>query len=218
MLTTLALTLCLLAPLPPGAARPALSQQPAPPPPPAEAAPPVPPQPPAAPLLAQPARPPQPPPPPEPPRPPRAPRAPEGPPPPASLVNVEVELTITDQTGTGTPEKKTVSLIVSDGNMGRIRASAVARPSERTGNVPTALNVDVTPQLQANGLIQLHLTMFYQPLRSLQAGDPTQTSPTELNQSLSVLLHDGQPLVVSRAADPVTDRRISVEVKAAVLK
>lgn len=192
------------------------SVQPPPPPPPPAAEPPAPPQPAAAPRAPQAPRPA---PAPQPPSPPPALLPPDAPPPPPrSLVNVQIELTITDEMAADAPQKKTVSLIVSDGNNGRIRASANARPSDRTGVVPAALNVDALPRIQPNGLIQLYVTMFYQPLRTVQAGDPAQTSPTELNQSLSVLLRDGQPLVVSRAADPVTDRRISVEVKATILK
>jgi hypothetical protein len=134
------------------------------------------------------------------------------------LVNIQIELTITDQLSKGAPEVKSVSLIAADGTMGRIRASAVARPSDRTGNVPSALNVDARPLLRVNDLIHLELTLFYQPLRTVQDGEPSQMAPTELNQSLSVLLHDGKPMVVSQAADPITDRRITVQVKASVMK
>jgi hypothetical protein len=196
-------------------AAPAPGAAPAPPSPAVPGVPAVPPVP-GARLQDQP--PPKPPAPPGAPLPPAAPQPPGPPQPPGRLVNVQVELTIRDQFGSGMPETKTVSLIVSDANMGRVRASAVARPSERTGTVPSVLNVDARPRVQANGLIHLELTLLYQPLRTVQSGEPSQTSPTELNQSLSVLLQDGKPLVVSQAADPVTDRRISVEAKATVLK
>jgi hypothetical protein len=134
------------------------------------------------------------------------------------LVNIHVELTISDQLSKGTPETKTVSLIAADGTMGRIRSSAAARPSDRTGTVPTSLNVDARPLLRTNNLIQLELTLLYQPLRTVQEGEPSQTAPTELNQSLSVLLTDGKPMVVSQAADPITDRRITVQAKATIMK
>ena len=42
--------------------------------------------------------------------------------------------------------------------------------------------------------------------------------PTSINQSLTVVLQSGKPMVVSQAADPVNDRKVVVEVKATVLK
>src|SRR5688572_29681717 len=45
-----------------------------------------------------------------------------------TLTNVQVELTLTDQVGTQAPEKKTVSMIVSSGNWGKIRSVGNVRP------------------------------------------------------------------------------------------
>ena len=42
-----------------------------------------------------------------------------------TLTNVQIELTLTDQIGPAAPQKKTVSMIVSSGNWGKIRNSAV---------------------------------------------------------------------------------------------
>src|ERR1043166_8665737 len=41
-----------------------------------------------------------------------------------TLTNVQIEVTLTDQLGTQAPEKKTVSMIVASGNMGKVRSSA----------------------------------------------------------------------------------------------
>jgi len=140
---------------------------------------------------------------------------------PSKKTNIQVEITITDQLGTTPATKKTVSLITSDTSMGRIRTNANARPSERTGVVPVVLNVDARPWiLPGNDLIQLDLTIEYQPLKTVQEGnaETSQTSPTALNQSLRVTMTSGKPMVVSQAADPVTDRKIVVEAKATILK
>ena len=130
------------------------------------------------------------------------------------MVNIQLEFTITDQMGTGVPDKKTVSMIAADGTWGRIRASATARPR----GIPVSLNVDARPLLTANDAIQMELTIEYRPLGTLTAGEPTQVDPTNLNQSLSVILQSGKSMVLSQAADPVTDRKIVVEAKATVLK
>jgi len=160
-------------------------QQPTPQPPPPKAAPPPPSSPPQV-LL---------------------PRAPRG-----QDVNVQIEITINDQTGTAAPEKKTVSLLVADRSMGRVRANAeTSKPS--LGRVGTNLNVDARPTLLDSGRILLELTLEYTPLR-----DSDVVRPTNLNESLTVILVNGKPLTISQAADPISDRRMTVEVKATILK
>jgi hypothetical protein len=39
-----------------------------------------------------------------------------------------------------------------------------------------------------------------------------------LNEMLTVILQNGKPMVVSQAADPLNDRRITIEVKATIIK
>jgi hypothetical protein len=127
-----------------------------------------------------------------------------------AYTNVQVELTITDQLGTGAPEKKTVSMIVMSGSWSKIRNTAA-----RSGPFQVGLNVDARPFLNAEGGIQLELTIYYYPP---QGKPDAPVLPTELNQSLSVLLQSGKPMVVSQAADPASDRKVTVEVKATILK
>jgi hypothetical protein len=129
-------------------------------------------------------------------------------------LNLQVEITISDQLGTQTPDKKVVSMLVADGTFGRIRASADA---QRTGlgMVGTGLNVDARPTVLEGDRILLELTVEYTPFR--ESGQVTQR-PTVLNESLSVILQSGKPVTVSQAADPVTDRKMSVEVRASIVK
>ena len=127
-----------------------------------------------------------------------------------TLTNVQVELTLTDQLGGAAPQKKTVSMIVSSGSWGKIRNTAA-----RVGTTQIGLNVDARPFVSTEGPVQLELTLYYYPPQ----GDPKDPGmPTELNQSLTVILQSGKPLVISQAADPVSDRKVIVEVKATVLK
>ncbi len=132
-----------------------------------------------------------------------------------TLTNVQIELTITDQSGAGAPEKKTVSMVVSSGNWGRIRSAGnVGRP----GSLPVIvdLNVDARPLVAVDGPIQLELTIAYTPLGALT--DDGKGKPPTVNQSLTVVLHSGKPMVISQAADPVGDRKVTVEAKATILK
>jgi len=133
-----------------------------------------------------------------------------------TLTNVQIELTLTDQTSNATPDKKTVSMVVSSGNWGKIRAAGSFQP---IGDRPIGvdLNVDVRPYVSVEGQIQLELTLNYSPPGG-PAKDNLTTARTGLNQSLTVILQSGKPLIVSQAADPVSDRKVVVEVKATVLK
>ena len=146
---------------------------------------------------------------------------PKGPPAPSdrfirTLTNVQVELTLTDQAGTQAPEKKTVSMIVSSGNWGKIRSVGNVRPQNDAPFV-VDLNVDARPFVSVDGPIQLELTLVYSPPGGADK-DTLKPRPTGINQSLTVVLQSGKPLVISQAADPVSDRKVIVEVKATVLK
>lgn len=128
-------------------------------------------------------------------------------------LNVQVEVTIGDQIGATAPEKKVVSLLAADRTMGRVRANAHAQRGDM-GFVGTVLNVDARPIVLDNDRILLELTLEYSPLRETQV----KQQPTNLNESLSVILQNGKSLMVSQAADPISDRRMTVEVKATIVR
>lgn len=135
-----------------------------------------------------------------------------------TLTNVQIELTLSDQTGTGPSDKKSVSMVVSSGSWGRIRS---AGNLSSVGDAPAVvdLNVDARPFVSVDGPIQLELTIVYAPARQAATErEPAVAQPIRVNQSLTVILQSGKPLVVSQAADPVSDRKVVVEVKATVLK
>ena len=129
---------------------------------------------------------------------------PEPPPPLGQPVNVKLDITITDQAA-GEPAKKTVSLLVADRAVGSIRSIA--------NSVRAQLNVDANPQILPSGLIKVQLGLEYNPQRG--DGPPTGSS---LNQRVSIVLTPGRPLLLSQAADPLSDRKITVEVRADILK
>jgi hypothetical protein len=136
-----------------------------------------------------------------------------------TLTNVQIELTLTDQIGVAAPEKKIVSMIVSSGNWGKIRSAGNVRLDPGEGPIVVDLNVDERPYVSTEGPIQLELTINYAPPTAV--ADPRvgpKPRPSGLNQSLTVVLQSGKPLVISQAADPISDRKVIVEVKATVLK
>src|SRR3954469_8296375 len=79
--------------------------------------------------------------------------APPGTPP--QLVNIRLDLTITDQREGATPAPRLVTLLVADRENGRLRA-------EHT-NSNARLAVDARPEILPNGRIRVSLTMEYRP-------------------------------------------------------
>jgi hypothetical protein len=134
-----------------------------------------------------------------------------------TLTNVQIELTLTDQQGTAAPEKKTVSMIVSSGSWGKIRAAGSVL---QIGDAPYGvdLGVDARPFVSTDGPVQLELVLNYAPPKG--AADPREPRqrPTGINQSQTFVLTSGKPMIISQAADPLSDRKVVVEVKATVLK
>ena len=130
--------------------------------------------------------------------------------------NVSLEITITDQSGAGEAAKKVVNMIVADGRRGSIRSSGSSL-TQREGRTVVTLNVDTRTTLLPGGSILTELTIEYIP--KPDPADEAKDAPrSQLNQSLTLVLESGKPTVVSQAADPVSNRRITVEVKATLLK
>jgi hypothetical protein len=149
---------------------------------------------------------------------------------PTLTANVKLDLTITD-TYTGTPVKKTVSMLVLNGSSGMIRTTNRLANGSNVG-----LNIDAAATIHQGGLVTVRVTFEYTPaqlaafrpesreeeiaLRTQQAerGLSPTSQPAQLHETLSVVLQDGKPLLVSQSADPTTDRKVTVELMATILK
>jgi hypothetical protein len=125
-------------------------------------------------------------------------------------VNIKLDVTIVDEGGPQ-PSRKTVSVTVADRQSGQVR-SAVLVPG--VGHVPVSL--DALPTLEPDGKIRARLTLEYQPRPGNDPKEPSR--PVEMRLSFGIILEDGKQVIAAQAADPVTDRRVSVEVRATVLK
>ena len=128
--------------------------------------------------------------------------------------NVRIELTLTDQR-TGAPTtSKTVMLTTSNQNWGKLRSEVT---SAIYGSAP--LNVDARPIIVSDGKISVQLTIEYSQGRIPDAeGNTEKIAQVRINESITALLDDGKPLVISQSAEPTSDRKVTVEVKATVLK
>jgi hypothetical protein len=133
------------------------------------------------------------------------------------VTNVRFELTITDQRSEGPAVTKTVTATVADQGTARIRTSGSVRTP--MGFRDVILNVDATARLvYVNNVprVRATLTIEYRPVAA-ESDTERSTTPT-INESLTVALEDGKPLLISQTADPSTERKVKVEVKATIIR
>ncbi len=131
------------------------------------------------------------------------------------LINLRLEFTVTDQIGTAPPVKKTITMNVADGESGRIRTNAeVFRKNTAPTVVP--LSVDASPEIEGTR-IRLRASLEYQLLK--EAPEPElPAGKTSITQSVTAILNDGVTTILSQSADPLTDRKVTLEVKATIIK
>ena len=131
------------------------------------------------------------------------------------LINLRLEFTVTDQIGTAPPVRKTITMNVADGESGRIRTNAeVFRKNTAPTVVP--LSVDASPEIEGTR-IRLRASLEYQLLK--EAPEPElPAGKTSITQSVTAILNDGVTTILSQSADPLTDRKVTLEVKATIIK
>ncbi len=145
---------------------------------------------------------------------------------PALPLNIKIEVSITDQIGSGPPAKKVVSMIAGDRQNTSIRSSAsVPVKVQNAVGVSTfsyrnvTINVDARPAIlykePSKVLVTFGLEYFPRPAGGAEEMEPGMAS---INERLGLILESGKTVIVSQAADPTSDRKITVEVTATILK
>jgi hypothetical protein len=121
-------------------------------------------------------------------------------------------VTITDQqTGVLTTNKM---MLTSNRQWGRIRSQITSRIY---GGAP--LNVDARPTVTQDGRISLELTIEYAQGRNSEVeANSDKIVQVMINESLTAWVENGKPLLVTQSADPISDRKVTVEVKATIVK
>lgn len=128
-------------------------------------------------------------------------------------VNVKLELTITDQLGSAAPVQKTVSMLIADLENGMIRSEGVL-----PGYGAVQLHVDGSVQILAEGKIRARIGLNYDLIDPKAESGEKQSQRTQIRESLNNVLDNGKSTVLSQSADPVTDRKVTVEVRATIIK
>jgi hypothetical protein len=143
--------------------------------------------------------------------------------PPLPTANIRIEVSITDQTGTGAPAKKVVSMIAGDRQTTNIRSSASV-PVKNIGGAfnyrNVTINVDARPTIMTkeSNRVVVNLGLEYLP-RSAGGQEEMEAGMASFSERLNgLILESGKPMVISQAADPTSDRKVTVEVTATILK
>lgn len=131
--------------------------------------------------------------------------APQAPRAPAQLANIRLEVTIAEQRdGTAVPAR-TVTMLLADRENGHVR----------TTQAGVVLNVDARADIVHDGRIRVFFMMEYRTV----AAEGERISPPLLNETVTSILEDGKPIVVSQSADPTSARSgVRVELKATIVK
>lgn len=128
-------------------------------------------------------------------------------------LNIRVDTSISETGGPSAPVKKTVTAVAGDGYSASVRETSAPGAPGQSG--PTSLNVDASPTILSNGKIRVGVTLQYVAGQA-QTGDTRLR--TDIRQTLVLILDSGKPLVISEASDPISDRHVTVEVTATILK
>jgi len=131
------------------------------------------------------------------------------------LMNIRLDLTITDARGAAAPTSKTVTMVLADRASGRIRTQGEVRTPDGR-RLPITLNVDAQPEVTRDNRVKVYVTLEYKPQAG--EGESEERATTSISESMTVILDDGKPLVVSQSADPHSDRKVKIEMKATFLK
>ncbi|HXT70088.1 MAG TPA: hypothetical protein VN700_10060 [Vicinamibacterales bacterium] len=132
-----------------------------------------------------------------------------------SMQNVQLAIRISDSFSSEVQTTKTVTMLVADYQSGQIRSSVGE----------SLINVDARPAIQRDGRIKLQLTVEYRPdlmaeqyEQLAKASKGSGVRVTMLTESLTLMVADGKPTLVSQSSDPRGDRKVSLEVTATIVK
>ena len=153
-------------------------------------------------------------------RPPAAPAPTAAPAPPAPVrtnapsPNIRFDIAITD-TGGVKPVTKALSLTIwSYNNSGSVRQIAQApNPTPGSPTIPIVLNVDVRNVFFEDNQIRATVAVEYQPYLP-----DAKSQPGMVVANATAVFADGRKTQILVTADPVSDRKTTIEVTATVLK
>jgi hypothetical protein len=147
--------------------------------------------------------------------------------PPRYTENVKIEVTITDQASANKPVTKSVTAVVANRQNAQIRTEVKVpvfslESAKNPGSLvfeDLPLDIDLYAEMLDLERVRIGLSLKYKTATKPGAQPDAQTPWTAaITQQFSVFLTSGKPLVISQSADAATDRKVTIEVKATILK
>ncbi len=138
-------------------------------------------------------------------------------PPRQSPVNVRIDLTLTDRSGSNPPVVKTATLLLADGFRGSVRFSSEVSGSASGVMRTLPLDVDARPTVEGDKRVRVELSLGYKSLDATQK-EGSAYPTAELKFFGQTFLETGKSALVALSADPVSDRKVTLEAKATILK
>jgi hypothetical protein len=126
------------------------------------------------------------------------------------LVNIRLDVSVIDQTGTAAAQPKTLMVVLADRAMGQTRAVYEDR----------SIFVDARPTV-VDGFIRMSVTVkSEEPPKMMLPGTTFKGPDPILNwtNSFALLLSNAKPMVALETMDAATKRKMSIEVKATIQK
>lgn len=140
------------------------------------------------------------------------------------FINVRLDLAITDQTNVGDPVKKAVTLLLANGGDGRVRSQGMifreATPTDRRSAFEVTLNADARIMGISGDKVLAMITVEYAPSANNSHGEEQgrEQRGSTLNQSVTVSLTSGRPSIIVESSDPLSDRKVTLEATATILR
>lgn len=129
---------------------------------------------------------------------------------PTSWQNVKLDVKISDSITPDAQHGKTITVMCLDGNSSQVRSQSGEG----------LINIDARPMIRPDGRIYVQLILEYRPDLPAQPGAPAGAPhPTgAFSESLNLLVADAKPIIASQTADPRSDRKVTIELTASVVK
>jgi hypothetical protein len=149
-------------------------------------------------------------------------QTPKSPPRPEPVPNLRFDVSIVDEGGGGPLTQKTVAVIARANNeMASVRSQgrlnpghpiAIAMRAAGQNGVGIGLFVDARG-IYENGRIHARVAVDYQPY-----WPEAKSLPSSVTAQLDAVFDEGRKLLIAQAADPLSDRKTTIEVTVTVVK
>jgi hypothetical protein len=120
------------------------------------------------------------------------------------IVNIRLDVSVTDQGAGAASAPKTLMVMLADRATGRTRGAFEDRN----------ISVDATPRI-VDGRIRVQLTV------ESRVDTPGREAPDRTlfwQNSFALVLESGKPMIAFETSDPITKRKLTIEVKATIQK